>query len=108
MLIDVYGDGPIDREDVAWFLSQNSLMSVDGLGTGIDCDEAVVLALVDRKSPRMMKVRSGLMQACSAVSEPRVEKDASLGPQAALSGRSPGPEVRGITEHHFRLCFLAR
>ena len=35
VIIDVYAEGPIDREEMASFLSQNVFISMDGLGSGI-------------------------------------------------------------------------
>ena len=55
VMIDVYAEGPIDQEEMAWFLSQNVFVSMDGLGTGVGPDESVVLPLVEWKSLRMMK-----------------------------------------------------
>ena len=55
MLIDVYAEGQIDQEEMAWFLSQNVFVSMDGLGTGVGPGESVVLPLVDWKKLRMMK-----------------------------------------------------
>ena len=34
VLIDVYAEGPIDQEELAWFLSQNVFVSMDGLRHG--------------------------------------------------------------------------
>jgi hypothetical protein len=55
VLIDVYAGGPIDQEEMGWFLSQNVFVSMDGLGSGIGPGEAVVLPLVVWKSLRMLK-----------------------------------------------------
>jgi hypothetical protein len=55
VMIDVYSGGPIDQEEMAWFLCQNVFVSMDGLGTGVGPDESVVLPLVDWKKLRMMK-----------------------------------------------------
>ena len=55
VMIDVYAEGPIDQEEMAWFLSQNVFVSMDGLGTGVGPDDSVVLPLVDWKKLRMMK-----------------------------------------------------
>jgi len=51
--------GQIDQEETAWFLSQNSFVSMDGLGTGIGPGESAVLPLVDWDSLRMIKGGSG-------------------------------------------------
>ena len=59
VLIDVFAVGQIDQEETAWFLSQNSFVSMDGLGTGIGPGESVVLPLVDWDSLRMIKGGSG-------------------------------------------------
>ncbi len=55
VMIDVYAEGPIDQEELAWFLSQNVFVSMDGLGTGEGPGESVVLPLVDWKKLKMMK-----------------------------------------------------
>ena len=55
VMIDVYAEGPIDQEELAWFLSQNVFVSMDGLGTGVGPDESVVLPLVAWKSLRLRK-----------------------------------------------------
>ncbi len=55
VLIDVYAEGPIDREELAWFLSQNCFVSLDGLGSGVGPGESVVLPLVAWESLRMLK-----------------------------------------------------
>jgi hypothetical protein len=55
VVIDVYAEGQIDQEELAWFLSQNVFVSMDGLGTGIGPDESVVLPLVDWKKLKKMK-----------------------------------------------------
>ena len=34
VLIDAYAEGQIDQEVMAWFLSQNVFVSMDGLGSG--------------------------------------------------------------------------
>ena len=47
VMIDVYSEGPIDQEEMAWFLSQNVFVSMDGLGTGEGPSDSVVLPLVD-------------------------------------------------------------
>lgn len=46
VMIDVYAEGPIDKEELAWFLSQNCFVSMDGLGTGVGPGESVVLPVV--------------------------------------------------------------
>ncbi len=56
VVIDVYADeGPVDQEEMAWFLSQNVFVSMDGLGTGVSPDESIILPLVAWKSLRMLK-----------------------------------------------------
>jgi hypothetical protein len=55
VIIDVYAEGPIDMEEMAWFLSQNCFASMSRLGTGEGPDESVVLPLVDWKKLKMMK-----------------------------------------------------
>lgn len=53
---DLYADeDPIDEEEMAWFLSQNVFVSMNGLGTVVGPDESVVLPLAIWKSLRMMK-----------------------------------------------------
>jgi hypothetical protein len=56
VMIDVYAEGQIDQEDMAWFMSQNIFVSMDGLGTGVGPDESVVLSLVDWKKLKMMNL----------------------------------------------------
>ena len=46
-MIDVYAEGPIDQEEMAWFLSQKCFVSMDGLGTGVGPGDSVVLPVVD-------------------------------------------------------------
>jgi hypothetical protein len=46
VLIDVYAEGQIDQEEMAWFLCQNVFVSMHGLGTGEGPDESVVLPMV--------------------------------------------------------------
>ena len=53
--IDVYSDGPIDQEEMAWFLSQNCFVSMNRLGTGEGPGESVVLPLVDWNRMKMKK-----------------------------------------------------
>ena len=55
VMIDVYAEGQIDQEELAWFLSQNVFLSMDGLGTGEGPSESVVLPLVDWKKLKMLK-----------------------------------------------------
>jgi hypothetical protein len=55
VVIDVYADGPIDQEEMAWFLSQNCFVSMSRLGTGEGPGDSVVLPLVDWKKLRMVK-----------------------------------------------------
>ena len=62
VMIDVYAEGPIDQEEMAWFLSQKCFVSMDGLGTGVGPGESVVLPLVAWNSLRMMKGGSGRKQ----------------------------------------------
>lgn len=57
-MIDVCAEGPIDHVEMAWFLSQNCFVSLDGLGTGIGPGESVVLPVVDWKSLRTVSGRS--------------------------------------------------
>jgi hypothetical protein len=56
VLIDVYAEGQIDQEEMAWFLSQNVFVSMDGLGTGVGPGDSVVLPLVDWKKLKMTKL----------------------------------------------------
>ena len=60
--IDVYTDGAIDQEEMAWFLSQNCFVSMSRLGTGEGPGDSVVLPLVDWKKLRMLKGGSGWKQ----------------------------------------------
>ena len=53
--IDVYAEGPIDLEEMVWFLSQNCFVSMSRLGTGEGPGDSVVLPLVNWKKLRMMK-----------------------------------------------------
>ena len=62
VMIDVYARGPIDQEEMAWFLSQKCFVSMDGLGTGVGPGESVVLPLVAWNSLKLMKGRSGRKQ----------------------------------------------
>jgi hypothetical protein len=62
VMIDVYAEGTIDQEEMAWFLSQKCFVSMDGLGTGVGRGDSVVLPLVAWNSLRMMKGRSGRKQ----------------------------------------------
>lgn len=55
IVIDVYSEGPVDQEELAWFLSQNCFVSMDGLGTGVGPSESVVLPLVNWEAIRMIK-----------------------------------------------------
>ena len=59
VMIDVYSEGPIDREEMVWFLSQNVFVSMVGLGSGVGPGESVVLPLVDWDSLRILKGGSG-------------------------------------------------
>jgi hypothetical protein len=62
VMIDVYAEGPIDQEEMAWFLSQKCFFSMDGLGTGVGPGEFVVLPVVGWNLLRLMKGRSGRKQ----------------------------------------------
>ena len=62
MLIDVYAEGPIDPEEMAWFLSEKCFVSMDGLGTGVGPGDSVVLPMVAWEALRMMKGGSGRKQ----------------------------------------------
>ncbi len=55
VMIDVYAEGRIDQEELAWYLPQNVFVSIDGLGTGVGPGESVVLPLVDWKKLRLLK-----------------------------------------------------
>jgi len=57
--IDVYADGPIDEEEMAWYLSQSCFVSMSWLGTGEGPSDSVVLPLVDWNRMKMLKRRSG-------------------------------------------------
>jgi hypothetical protein len=59
VMIDVYAEGPIDQEEMAWFLSQKCFVSMDGLDTGVGPGDSVVLPVVDWEALRMMKGGSG-------------------------------------------------
>ena len=60
VMIDVYAEGSIDQDEMAWFLSQKCcFVSMDGLGTRIGPAEFVVLPVVDWEALRMMKGGSG-------------------------------------------------
>jgi hypothetical protein len=52
--IDVYAEGSIDREEMAWFLSQNCFLSMDGLGTGVGPDDSVVLPVVEWEKLKLL------------------------------------------------------
>jgi hypothetical protein len=60
VMIDVYAEGPIDREEMAWFLSQNCFVSMSRLGSAQGPGDSVVLPLVDWNKLKMMKGGSGL------------------------------------------------
>jgi hypothetical protein len=62
VMIDVYADGPIDQEEMAWFLSQNCFVSMNRLGTVEGPGESVVLPLVDWEKLRVMQGGSGRTQ----------------------------------------------
>jgi len=55
VMIDMYAEGSIDQEEMAWFLSQKCFVSMNGLGTGVGPGESVVLPMVDWESLRMLK-----------------------------------------------------
>ena len=55
LVIDIYAQGPIDQEEMAWFLRNNCFVSMDGLGTGVGPGESVVLPVVGWESLRMLK-----------------------------------------------------
>ena len=57
--IDVYADGPIDQEEMTWFLSQNCFVSMIRLGTGEGPGNSIVLPQVDWSKMKMMQGRSG-------------------------------------------------
>jgi hypothetical protein len=57
LTIDVYADGPIDPEEMAWFISQNCFVSMDGLGTGVGPGDSVVLPVVGWESLRIVSER---------------------------------------------------
>ena len=54
VMVDVYAMGPIDHEEIAWFLTQNSFVSMDGLGTGVGPNDSVVLPVVEWQKLSMM------------------------------------------------------
>jgi hypothetical protein len=62
VVIDVYADGPIDQEEMAWFLSQNYFVSMNRLGTGEGPGDSAVLPLVDWNKMKMLKGGSGRKQ----------------------------------------------
>jgi hypothetical protein len=53
--IDVYAESPIDKEEIAWFSSQNCFLSMDGLGTGVGPGDSVMLPVVEWQKLRLMK-----------------------------------------------------
>jgi hypothetical protein len=55
VMIDVYSESQIDEEELAWFLSQNVFVSLDGLGTSEGPSDSVVLPLVDWTKLKMKK-----------------------------------------------------
>ena len=59
VMIDVYAEGPIDQEEMAWFISQNCFVSMDGLGTGVGPGDSVVLPVVKWQKLGMKKGGSG-------------------------------------------------
>jgi hypothetical protein len=56
VMVDVYAEGPIDKDEMAWFVSQNCFVSMDGLGTGVGLGDSVVLPVVEWQKLPMMKV----------------------------------------------------
>jgi hypothetical protein len=59
VIIDVYAEGPIDRDEMALFASQNVFISMVGLGRGVGPSESVVLPLANWDVLRMLKGGSG-------------------------------------------------
>ncbi len=59
VMIDVYAEGPIDQEEMAWFLAQNCFVSLSRLGTGEGPGDSVVLPLADWRKLKVMKGGSG-------------------------------------------------
>ena len=55
VMVDVYAEGPIDKDEMAWFLSQNCFVSMDGLGTGVGPGESVVLPVVEWQKLKPLK-----------------------------------------------------
>jgi len=55
VIIDVFAEGSIDREEMASFLSENVFVSMIGLGTGDGPGESVVLPVVEWESLRMLE-----------------------------------------------------
>jgi hypothetical protein len=55
IIIDVYAEGPIDQEEMAWFLSQNCFVSMDGLGTGVGPGESIVLPIFEWQMLKLLK-----------------------------------------------------
>lgn len=55
VMIDVYAEGPLDQEELAWFLRNNCFVSMDGLGTGVGPGDSVVLPVVEWEKLRMMR-----------------------------------------------------
>ncbi len=45
--IDVYAEGPIDVEEMRWFLSQHCFVGMSQLGTDVGPGDSVVLPVVD-------------------------------------------------------------
>ncbi len=62
VMIDVYADGPINQEEMAWFLSQNCFVSMGQLGTGEGPGNSIVLPLVDWNNMKIVKGGSGRKQ----------------------------------------------
>jgi hypothetical protein len=50
--IDVYAEGPIDVEEMRWFLSQHCFVGMSQIGTDVGPGESVVLPSVDWKKLR--------------------------------------------------------
>jgi hypothetical protein len=46
-MIDVYAEGPIDLEEMRWFLCRNCFVSMSQIGTDEGPGESVVLPVVD-------------------------------------------------------------
>ncbi len=55
VMSNVYADGPIDQDEMAWFSSQNCFVSMNRLGTGEGPGESIVLPLVDWSKMKIVK-----------------------------------------------------